>query len=101
MTNPDRTSHDFARRRWLARIPRALLAVTTGALAASLAPASINATTGPNDGSILERRIEAVRQAAHAAAAKPDKPNALQTAQWRNWPNWPNWRNYWPNWGNW
>ena len=99
---PDETkSQGMSRKRtWLAPMSPALLAAT-GALVASLVPASLSAKPSPSDTSMLERRIEAVRDAAEAAASKPDGQNTLQTAQWYNWPNWPNWGNYWPNWGNW
>lgn len=71
------------------------------ALAASLAPASATAKAGADGGSVLERRIEAVRAAADAAALKPGGQDIRHTAQWRNWPNWPNFfRNFWNNWPN-
>ena len=87
------------RPRWLARLSGALFA-TAGALLASIVQNSASAATSASDGSLLERRIEAVRKAADATELKPGKDENLKTAQWRNWSNWPNWGNYWPNWGN-
>ena len=86
--------------RWLARLAGVILAAT-GALVTSLAPTPAGARPIASDGDTIERRIQAVREAAEAAQVQPGEQDASQMAQWRNWPNWPNWGNYWNNWPNW
>ena len=87
-------------RRWLVRLAGAILAAI-GAVATSLLPTSVTAKPVESDGSVLEQRIQAVRDAANAAGMKSHEQDSLQLTQWRNWPNWPNWGNYWNNWPNW
>ena len=53
--------------------------------------------------SVLEERIESVRDnLLKQDKANQDKAHTDQIA-WYNWGNWPNWNNWgnWPNWGNW
>ena len=92
--------HGSGGRTWLLRLSGMILAVS-GALAASLVPTSVGARPSAGNGDTIERRIQAVREAAGAADVKPGEEDATQVAQWRNWPNWPNWGNYWNNWPNW
>ena len=100
MSDSKRRRHRSGGRRWLVRISGVILAAT-GALVTSLGPTSVSAKPAASDGDTLERRIQAVREAADAADMKPSEKDSSQIAQWRNWPNWPNWGNYWNNWPNW
>ena len=100
MSDSKRRRHRSGGHKWLVRFSGVILAAT-GALVTSLVPASAGAKPAASDGSTLEQRIQAVREAADAAEVKPGEPNSSQVAQWRNWPNWPNWGNYWNNWPNW
>lgn len=89
--------------RWLVRISGVILAATA-ALVTSLVPTSAGARPIAGDGDTIERRIQAVREAADTVQVQRGEQDASQVAQWRNWPNWPNWPNwgnYWNNWPNW
>ena len=100
MSDSKRLRHRSGRHRWLVRLSGVILAAT-GALVTSLVPTSVSAGSTASDGDTIERRIQAVREAAEAADMKPGEQDSSQLAQWRNWQNWPNWGNYWNNWPNW
>ena len=100
MSDLKRRLHRTNGRRWLVRLFGVLLG-TIGTLFTSLMPTSVSAKQAEGNGSVLEQRIQAVRDAADAAGMKPGEQDSLQLTQWRNWPNWPNWGNYWNNWPNW
>ena len=98
-TNPESGRYEKARNNWLARV-FGVVAGAAVAVVTLLVPVLASAEQDASHSSSLERRIEAVREAADATAAEPAEQNHLQTVQWRNWPNWSDWPN-WPNWANW
>ena len=98
-TKPESGRYKKAQGNWLARVSGVVIGAAVAA-ASLLVPALANAEQEASRSSSLERRIEAVREAADANVAEPAEQNHLQTVQWRNWPNWSDWPN-WPNWANW